>query len=197
MNKILVENFKPLRGRMWAALTPKTALSDSPTLTYEFSIELEPIDLGSKDPPDLLETTFELASIPLRVNDWRELVGRNFAFERNTTDASIYLGEAHNPVDIHHIEFKNLADLRFEIACVLFCDFEFENVAENIVVPLTTTVEFKGLEIYRGLFPTPPLTSEQIVTAIRNYVELDAYLLEPTVREYHVFLPPNPNGLST
>jgi hypothetical protein len=96
----------------------------------DFSIEiaLEPFELEGEE----VETSIRLDAIELDVEHARELEGRTFAFPTNPeegyVDGSVYLGGAHNPVDVHEIRFGRLRGRTIDAAFRVTLDFEYEGV---------------------------------------------------------------------
>jgi hypothetical protein len=197
MDKFSVENFKPLHGRMCATLKPKTALWDSPTLVYEFVIPLEPFQLALEAhlPAHYFQyRSFDFGFVRIPVRDWRELDGREFTIAKDDADISFYAAGFCNPVDLLSIRFQRLSEVKFKLECLLLCDFEYTSLAENILVPLITTVDFEGLNVERKLFPVDRISDDVLIRAIEPYVALDAYRLEPVWGESAVpivSLPPH------
>jgi hypothetical protein len=159
MTKIPTDKFKPKLGTMNAYLFENPDIGLKPTLFYDITIPLEPFKSGLNFESVLdvksgleyesgpVETSFCLNFIKFPVTNWLKFDGQSFKIAQDDADGSIYLGAAHNPVDIKLIRFRRLDGFKFRINCVLFCDFSFAGVADSETVDLITDIEFKGLVV--------------------------------------------------
>ena len=120
-----------------------------PTLFFDIEIPIEPFDfLG-----DQHDTTVVLNFIKFGVRNWRELSGRTFEFPKNPIgdyiDGSVFLDNAHNPVDVTKIQFGSFeagavtANLKFEI------DFTLEGPSElgKVVDDWSVKLAFSELDL--------------------------------------------------
>lgn len=147
MTHIPVDRFRAQPGRMRARLFQDPQLGPGPALYYDITIPLEPFDSGLDWEEQPVRTEFSLEFLKLPVEDWRDLHERSFELAQDEADASIYLGGAHNPVEVRRIHFTRVGETALQIDCTLFCDFEAEMVAESLALELTTEVEFEGLVV--------------------------------------------------
>ena len=194
MTKIPIDRFRAKPGQMQARLFQNLHIGLAPTLFYDITIPLEPFDSGLEWEEQPVHTEFRLEFVRLPVKDWRDLDGESFEIAQDDADGSIYLGTAHNPVDIRRIQFTRLGETTLRIDCALFCDFESEMIADSIVVELTTEIEFDGLMVERDIIEDGPTESDNIRKSISDLISLDAYRIEPQVSEHYVRLPPNAVG---
>ena len=192
MTKVPVETFRAKRGAMQAQITQNRLIGLAPTLFYTITIPLEPFDSGFEWDEQPLHTAFRLDFIELPVKDWRTLAGRIFAVPPDKSDGSIYVGTAHNPVDIRHLAFTRRSGTVLHIHCILFCDFEAEMLADNTLVELRTEVEFKGLSIGRGIVTGDPAKPDAVRKSVGHLVSLDAYQRVPQINPHAVYFLPNP-----
>jgi hypothetical protein len=171
MNKLPTDKFKPKPGRMYAHIFENPKIVLEPTLFYGIEIPLEPFDSGLDYVRNkMVETSFRLESILFPVTDWRMFDRQSFRPARDDVDGSIYIGNAHNPVDINLISFTRLGDFRFLIDCILFCDFESEAVAESTSLELSVDVEFEGLWFF-----SPGYSRERALEIASQLVDLSGY----------------------
>jgi hypothetical protein len=185
---IAATDLKPAPGQMRAHLFQNPRLGLAPTLFYDIAIPLEPFDSGLAWEDQPVHTQFCLEFVRLPVDDWRELDGRSFALAPGDADGSIYLGGAHNPVDIQYLGFTRLAGTALRIDCTLFCDFEAERVGDSLLVQLTAEVEFQGLIVERDILGSDPTARRELEEAIGTLVALDAYEEVPRVGQGQVWL---------
>jgi hypothetical protein len=126
----------------------------------------------------------------LPIKDWRDLDGASFELAPEDADGSIYLGAAHNPVDVRHIQFARVGETTLRIHATLFCDFESEMVGDSALVALTTQVDFQGLLVERDILGAGATTNADLGDAIGAFVSLGGYQAAPQVREHGVWLVP-------
>jgi len=194
MTKIPIDRFSAKPGQMQAHLFQNLHIGLAPTLFYNIMIPLEPFDSGLEWEEQPVHTEFRLEFVRLPTKDWRNLDGKSFEVAQDDADGSIYLGTAHNPVDIRRIQFTRLSETTLQINCSLFCDFESEMIADSVLVELTTEVKFDGLMVERDIIEGDSAESDNIRKSIGNLVSLDAYQIEPQVSEHYVRLLPNTAG---
>jgi hypothetical protein len=174
---------------MQAHLFQNPHIGLAPTLFYDITIPLEPFDSGLDWEEQPVHTEFRLEFVRLPTKDWRNLDGKSFEVAQDDAEGSIYLGASHNPVDIRRIQFTRLGEATLRIDCSLFCDFESEMIADSMMVELTAEVEFEGLMVERDIIKGDLAERDTIRTFISNLVSLDAFRMEPQVREDYVWLP--------
>jgi hypothetical protein len=136
--KIPVERFRPLRGTMSFYRAEGGA-------QVNIEIPLAPFDSGQPQDDQPLETAFDLV-LYLPVDTIEQLDGREFSAEGDDCASSIYLGTAHNPVQVPRIRFRRIAERSFHVAGQFACNFAFEGVGQAAVVALQAEldVEFDG-----------------------------------------------------
>jgi hypothetical protein len=135
--KIPVHLFQPKEG------TISFFLENGQVYGFRLDIPLEPFNSGLEYVSQPEKTHFVLESNRLSVKTLAELEGRTFNIGKGPpdSDGSIYIGSAHNPVDLRSITFKKLhPDKHIEIHVSLFCQFDYEGVGENEAIELDATV---------------------------------------------------------
>jgi hypothetical protein len=192
MRKIPVSNFKAKLGSMRAHLFHNPAIGLAPTLFYDITIPLEPFDSGLEWEEQPVNTEFRLEFLVFSIKDWRGFDEKSFGdISQENSDATIYLGTAHNPVFINYINFKWLEQAKLKIDCTLLCDFEFESVAEKEIVKLSTEISFKGLMIERSIIENEKIDRDNLSKVIGHLVNLNAYTLDPQIDKHCITLLPN------
>lgn len=190
MPKIPIAQFKAQPGTLQARLFENEHIAMPLSLFYDVHIPLEPFEIGSKRARERVETTFRLEFIPLPVPDWRQLGGQVFSLKPDDADGSLYLGGAHNPVDIREMHFLRVGDGVFHLDCTVFCDFDSEGVSKNAVVQLATQIQFLGLRLEPDqITPTAPAL-DQFRARAQTLVNLDAYESMPTITPYEIVFKP-------
>jgi hypothetical protein len=174
MTIIPVERFIPVVGTIEACLFENRFIDLAPTLFYNITIPLEPFDSGIEYEDNPVETAFSLDFLNLPARDWRALDTQTYELSPEESDASIYLGGAHNPVNVERLQFTHRQGLQFKIECRLFCDFEAEGVGDNRTVELTATLDFTGLRLELGAGQS----SEQLQTLLNALIEPAAYQID-------------------
>jgi len=163
-----------------------------PTLFYDITIPLESFDSGLEWEEQPVNTEFQLDFLVFPIKDWRDFDENSFDdISEENSDASIYLGTAHNPVFINHINFKWLEQANLKMDCILLCDFEFESVAEKEIVKLSTEISFKGLMIERSIIENEKIDDDNLRKVIGHLVSLNAYTLDPQIDKHYITLLPN------
>ena len=116
-------------------LSPRRPGPDADTWAIEVPLvpfsAIDPVDPDTFHPgatgPTLIETAIRLDFISLPATDLAGLTGRRFDFPVNPhdgyIDGSVYLGGAHNPVDVTRIEFGSASGDHIE--AVLYATFDF------------------------------------------------------------------------
>jgi hypothetical protein len=95
---IPVDRFRPLRGTLGFFRAEQGA-------QVNIDLPLAPFDSGLPQDIQPVTTAFDLV-LYLSVDAIAQLDGREFAPERDDCQSSIYLGSAHNPVDVSRIRFS-------------------------------------------------------------------------------------------
>ena len=136
--KIPVERFRSLRGTMSFYRAEEGA-------QVNIDIPLAPFDSGQPQDEQPVQTVFDLV-LYLPVESIEQLDGREFSATGDDCPSSIYLGSAHNPVEVPRIRFRRTGARSFHVAGDFACDFAFEGVGQSAVVPLEAEldVEFDG-----------------------------------------------------
>ena len=134
--KIPSHLFKPITGKFLYRVT-------SGVLEFDLIIPLEPFDsgLGYVNQPEKTAFCIENNAIPVQALD--ELDGKFYVLNKDPmfNEGSLYIGYAHNPVDLKSISFKRVSIDRFEIAIRVYCDFEYEGVASSETIDVIATVQ--------------------------------------------------------
>jgi hypothetical protein len=190
MNPIPIDKFRPLPGQMTAHLVENPAFGLPRTLWYTITIPLKPFNSGLEYETQPVTTAIELEFLRKAQDDWRRLLGTSIQAVGDESNSSIYLGSAHNPIDIYSITFTRTQGLWFNLDCTLFCDFAFENVGESTVLELTTSVVFTGLVMPRDFIHATTVDRDHVQRIAAPFVNLDGYHLEPQVTRREVRLVP-------
>lgn len=115
------------------------------TRFHRIQVEFDPLDTGCDyiEQPELPKLTVEW--IELDIDDPSRLAGVDIysTYYRNM-EASIYLGAAHNPIDVSSMHLKEIETNRYEIKASLRMDFEFEGVAESEDFNFTFSARYIG-----------------------------------------------------
>jgi len=102
-------------------------LAKKETNTFDIIIPFKPFKMDN----ELVETEVYLDGVTFDTSDISSLAGRKYSFptspEEGYIDASVYLGYAHNPIDVSKIVFQKKT--KKCIKCIIYClfDMEFEN----------------------------------------------------------------------
>lgn len=107
---------------------------------FEIEIGVEPFDSGLDYVPQPENTSFRLEGIYLPFDSVDALDGLDTGIDPDDSDGSIYLGSAHNPVDIQRLALKRRGDGAFDAELTLFCDLAYEGVAEEAETVTVATV---------------------------------------------------------
>lgn len=189
LGKLPVERISPQTGWMQAWVTPSG-------LAYGVSIPVRSFDSGLEWVQQPETPEFDLNPFPFAVRDWRGLEGQAFQPDKKeVNNSSVYIGSAHNPVDVLYIQFGKRVGTRFQLTCVLFCDFAFEGVAQNETIAFVTEVEFMRLRVGGGYLNHCGIDireweTQALVEIVQSFVDMSAYQREP-IRDKHSiwFLP--------
>ncbi|MEU0497155.1 hypothetical protein [Mycobacterium sp. NPDC006124] len=108
--------------------------------------------------PEIVHTRLRLDFISLPAAHLAELGGRSFAFPVNPEDGyidgSIYLGQAHNPVDVTEIDFGSILEAGITARLCASFDFTQEHVEiANRSAILTVALREDGTETGQHVYP--------------------------------------------
>ena len=113
---------------------------DIDVFQFWLTIDLKPFDTGLKFENNPVKTEIGLDEIRLPVNKFETLFEKSFTLEPDSCEGSIYLGGAHNPVEIRNISFQQIDKDSIFIDTHLFLDFAYEKVAKSIAI----NIKFKA-----------------------------------------------------
>jgi hypothetical protein len=113
------------------------------TRFHTIEIPLEPFDSGIDYEENPVETYLTIEWIKLSVDDPSDLDGIELNDQKfPDAEASIYLGAAHNWVNIESLKITREDNLLFRLKGQIEIDFETEDVAENESFEFETTAVF-------------------------------------------------------
>ena len=115
------------------------------TRFHRIQVEFDPLDTGCDyiKQPEVPRLTIEW--IELDIDDPGRLAGVGiFSTFHRKMEASIYIGAAHNPIDISSMLLKEVAANRYEIEASLKVDFEYEGVADKEDFNFTFLARYVG-----------------------------------------------------
>jgi len=184
MQAIPTELFQSKPGTMNGFIFANPNIGLAPTLFYTIRIPLRPFDSGIDYEDQPVETEFSLEWLVLPVRDWRELSNKSFDLSSDEQDCSIYLGCAHNPVEIRSLRFNRTGSLLLQAQCTLFCDFEFEGVGKSATLEVTVDLAFEGLAAESSII-NPHADEKGIRDKLAQFVEPVAYDLTPGRSSYY------------
>ncbi|MFN8378579.1 MAG: hypothetical protein U0452_07895 [Anaerolineae bacterium] len=193
LGKLPVERIIPQTGCIQAWVSPTE-------FNYGVSIPVQPFDSGLEWVYQPETPTFELNPFPFPVRDWRDLEGQAFRPSKKVVNNStVYVGSAHNPVDVLYIHFGKRVRTRFQLTCVLFCDFDHEGVAQNETIALVTEVDFWRLRIGAGYLSRCEIDigewkTQVLVDMAQSFVEMSAYQPEPIRDKHSIWFLPTDEG---
>ena len=114
------------------------------TLFHSISIPLEPFDSGFEHVDQPEKPSIDIEWLNLNLADPNDLDGVEISIQPDgDAQASIYIGGAHNPIDIDSLVLKHVQDNLFEITAKAMIDFEYEGIAQNEFFEVSTTVVLK------------------------------------------------------
>ena len=135
---------QPTVGTLTARLFSNEHIGLPLTLFFDIDLPVQPFEFNGEPQ----ETSIRLEFIEIPVGDWREIFGQSFRFPINPEpgyiDGSVYIGNAHNPVDVRQIRFAQAAGNRVPIVADICVDFTQEGPPElgQLQREWVTTVEF-------------------------------------------------------
>ncbi len=116
------------------------------TLFHRIIIPLEPFDSGLEHVQQPENTEIIIEWINLGLNDPSMLPDIEISSKKTKdVEASVYIGSAHNVIDIEELKLTKIGDDRYELKGVLYINFEDEGVAQNEKFHLHAFAKFTGL----------------------------------------------------
>ncbi len=145
MEKIdLQRKTKPKEGRISYHWFENQSIGLNLTRFHIIEIPLEPFDSGLEYEENPVETSLMIEWIKLNMDDPSDLDGIEINNQKlPDTEASIYLGSAHNWVNIHALKISREVGLRFRIRGQIAIDFETQGVGKNENFRFETTAVFE------------------------------------------------------
>ena len=146
-------NFVPRPGLLTARFFSAGEINSGPGLYFTIEVPIEPFQFEDKP----LETRLRLDFIRLPLVERRQLGGLEVAFPVNpaedAVDGSIYLGHAHNPVDLTRVAFGPLGAGRISATLELGFIFSFESTTglDDYEMALRVDLVFDPLNIDTAL----------------------------------------------
>ncbi|WP_299892491.1 hypothetical protein, partial [uncultured Lacinutrix sp.] len=117
------------------------------TLFHRISIPLKPFDSGIEYESQPVETIMIIEWMNLNLPNPDELDGILIQTDKNSeTEASVYLGNAHNPFDILKLTLNKIDERNYRAVGKIMVDFEHEMVANNETFEFDTIIEFNETE---------------------------------------------------
>ncbi|MFD2915481.1 hypothetical protein ACFS29_07525 [Psychroserpens luteus] len=117
------------------------------TLFHRISIPLKPFDSGIEYESQPVETIMIIEWMNLNLSNPDDLDGISIQTDKDSeTEASIYVGNAHNPFDIFNLTLNKIDEINYRATGKIMVDFEHEMVAKNETFEFDTTIEFKKTE---------------------------------------------------
>ena len=116
------------------------------TLFHRFIIPLKPINTGLEyvHQPEITKLYYEWLNLGLQ--DHSALHGMNLnSSNYPESEASIYLGARHNPIEIDNFFLQNVGPGLFKVSAEMTVLFELEGVARNERFSFETDANFEGL----------------------------------------------------
>lgn len=146
MLKIDLQNkTRPKNGTIESYWFENESAGVSNTLFHRITIPLMPFDSGLDYVEQPEETELVIDWLELDLDDPSNLDGIVITSDKyEDSEASIYIGSAHNWIDITQLKLKKVGRDNYEIEASLTIDFEFEGVAEK------EGFHFKTMAAYLG-----------------------------------------------
>jgi hypothetical protein len=165
----------PSGGELYAHLFENRATGLSLDVYWSVTVDFEPLDHGG----DTSECASTVEWLRLRVDDWRELTGRNIVIPRDDrlAESSFYVGE-HLPARTTRLEFRERQADRFTVAIEQLVDLRPESgEAEDAETEVRAVAEVRcrGLLVVPSNLPDVPATAPAMWEAVRPYIDPDAY----------------------
>ncbi|MDO5971372.1 hypothetical protein Q4Q35_16315 [Flavivirga aquimarina] len=117
------------------------------TLLHRIEIPLKPFNSGFEYETQPLKTTLVFDFLKLDLQNPNEIHGIIISSDKESdVDASVYVGNVHNPFDIDSLTFKKVKENEYQVKGKIMVDFEDAMLAKNETFEFSTTVEFKHSE---------------------------------------------------
>ena len=117
------------------------------TLFHRISIPLKPFDSGIEYESQPVDTLMIIEWMNLNLSNPNELDGVSIQTDKDSeTEASLYIGNAHNPFDILNLTFNKVDEGNYRAIGKIMVDFEHEMVGNKETSEFETTIEFKETE---------------------------------------------------
>ncbi len=139
----LARKTQPLEGKMETYWFENPSVGLTRTLFHRIAVPLKPFDSGLEWELQPIDASFVFDWYALGVVNPREIHGLNLC-HRNYPDseASIYIGNAHNPCDVLRLTVAALSSEVVELGCTVEIIFEHEMVARNELFEFTATARW-------------------------------------------------------
>jgi len=112
------------------------------TLFHRIIIPLKPFNSGIEYESQPVETVMVVEWLNLNLTNPDDLDGITIKSDKDSeTEASIYIGNAHNPFDNIELHLDKIDERSYRITGKIMIDFEHEMVANNEVFDFQTTIE--------------------------------------------------------
>lgn len=135
-----------LPGKIEAYWFENLHLGIQKTLFHSVTLPIKPFDSGFDCDENPLSTEIRCDFINLSLVNPYELDGIDINVKSYPQiDASMYLGNAHNPCDFNKLLFEKVDQDTYKVYGDIFIDFPFENIAksENVVFETYVKVDRK------------------------------------------------------
>ena len=148
-----VTNMRPKHTGFQGSLEFNPYVNIPPSIWYNIGIELEEIELGDNAPdPELwgtkVDATLDLGGIVIPQRRWFDISG-TIGPIKDVGESSVYISDAHNPIDIRSVTFKRLEGVCFAIDLDFLIDFDFEGAGfENAECSLSIEADYKGISFF-------------------------------------------------
>ena len=141
----LQKKARPGQGRIEYYWFENESIGLKRTLFHRILIPFEPFDSGLEYVSQPEETELCLEWLELQLPSPEALHGLVITSQEfGQAEGSIYLGAAHNPVDLKLLSIARLDDALFVVTATLEVLFEFEGVGKD------ESFEFQSLALYTG-----------------------------------------------
>lgn len=115
------------------------------TLFHRIVIPLEPFDSGLDYVEQPEKTEIVIEWINLGLADPSLLAGVEITSKATkNVESSVYIGSAHNWIDIESLHLKKIAPNKYEVSAKIMVEFEIEGVGKNEKFQFTTTAIYRG-----------------------------------------------------
>ena len=164
----------PLQGELKARIFQNESLGIPPTLFWDIEIPLKPFSLEGKT----VNTTIILNFIRIPVSSITELSGKDFVFpvnpEEGYIDGSVYIRNAHHPVDITKLFFGEIENGKIPVSFSYDVLFEYERsgYANLFSVELSTELSLTELQIDYEILEDLEYNVEKVTEVVANHFNL-------------------------